>query len=88
MTKRIILFPAANPLGTRELGLLPGLLSASLEKCAAHALALALEYLRVGERGGVEVRGDRALGGLAIVHEGREGIMAPRPRPRTPGTSA
>jgi hypothetical protein len=55
----------------REVGLLPRLLSASFEKCAVHALALALEQVHVGERGGVEVRrGDRALGGLAILHEG------------------
>jgi hypothetical protein len=57
--------------------LLPGLLSASLEKCAVHALALALEHVHFGERGGVEVRrGDRALGSLAIVHEGRQGSTA------------
>jgi hypothetical protein len=69
--------------------LLPGLLLASLAKCATHALALALEHIHVGERGGVEVlRGDRALGGLAIVHEGWEGIIASRSRPRTPSTSA
>lgn len=57
--------------------LLPGLLSASLEKCAVHASALTLEHVHLGERGGVEVRrGDRALGGLAIVHEGRQGSTA------------
>jgi hypothetical protein len=56
---------------------LPGLLPAPLEKRALHALALALEHVRLGERGGVEVRrGDRALGGLAIVHEGRQGSTA------------
>jgi hypothetical protein len=49
--------------------LLPGLLSASLEKCAVHALALALEHVQFGERGGVKVRrGDSALGGLAVAH--------------------
>jgi hypothetical protein len=50
--------------------LLPGLLSAPLEKYAVRALALALEHVQVGERGGVEVRlGDRVLGDLAVVHE-------------------
>jgi len=49
--------------------LLPGLLSAALEKYAVRALALALEHVQVGERGGVEVRrGDRVLGDLAFVH--------------------
>ena len=49
--------------------LLPGLLSAPLEKYAVRALALALEHVQVGERGGVEIRrGDRVLGDLAGVH--------------------
>jgi hypothetical protein len=52
---------------------------------------LALEQVHVRERGGVEVRrGDRALGGLAMVHEGRQCstanvVILPWGRPATSG---